>query len=70
MNIKEMHTIAQALYSNPDGPQQVIDARGAMRFNGEVAEPRPGVRSGSIKNSINVPFNILVNGQDGTFKSE
>ena len=69
LNIKEMHIIAHSLYHNTDGPQQILDARAPPRFNGEVAEPRPGVRSGSIKNSINVPFNILVN-EDGTFKSE
>jgi thiosulfate/3-mercaptopyruvate sulfurtransferase len=45
-----------------------LDARGAPRFNGEVPEPRPGVRSGCIKNSINLPFTKLVN-EDGTLKS-
>ena len=34
-----------------------------------VPEPRPGMRGGHIKNSINVPFNLLVN-VDGTFKTE
>ena len=66
-----MHAIAKDLYKRGSisGPVQVLDARGAPRFNGEVAEPRQGVRSGSIKNSINVPFNLLVN-DDGTFKNE
>ena len=39
---------------------QILDARAAPRFNGEVAEPRPGVRSGHISGSVNLPFNILV----------
>jgi len=65
-----MHDVARNLYFNSsNGHMQVLDARGHARFNGEVQEPRKGVRSGSIKNSINIPFNILVN-DDGTFKSE
>lgn len=47
-----------------------MDARSAERFNGTVAEPRPGVRSGSIKNSLNVPFNLLVNSETGMMKSD
>ena len=61
-----MHKIAGQLFCE-DTSTQVLDARGAARFNGEVPEPRPGVRSGSIKNSLNLPFNKLVN-EDGTFK--
>jgi thiosulfate/3-mercaptopyruvate sulfurtransferase len=34
----------------------VLDARGAPRFLGEAAEPRPGVRSGHIPGSLNLPF--------------
>jgi thiosulfate/3-mercaptopyruvate sulfurtransferase len=33
-----------------------IDARGRARFHAEVAEPRPGIRSGHIPNSICIPF--------------
>ncbi|OBT12109.1 3-mercaptopyruvate sulfurtransferase [Vibrio sp. UCD-FRSSP16_10] len=44
----------------------LIDARGSARFNGEVAEPRPGVRSGRIPNSVNLPFSSLMQGH--TFK--
>lgn len=38
---------------------QVIDARPAPRFHGEVAEPRPGLRSGHIPGSYNVPVSLL-----------
>ncbi|WP_117233813.1 sulfurtransferase [Vibrio maerlii] len=34
----------------------ILDARGAPRFNAQVAEPRPGVRSGHIPTSVNLPF--------------
>lgn len=47
---------------------EVIDARSAPRFRGEVAEPREGLRSGHIPGSKNVPFNTLLN-KNGTMKS-
>jgi len=40
----------------------ILDARSATRFSGEAAEPRAGVRSGHIPNSLNLPFaEILTN---------
>ena len=47
----------------------VVDARSRERFEGKVAEPRKGLRSGSIKNSYCLPFSELVN-QDHTFVSK
>ena len=44
----------------------VIDARSKKRFNGEISEPRKGLRSGSIQNSFCLPFSDLIN-IDGTF---
>ena len=44
----------------------VIDARNRDRFEGKVAEPRKGLRSGSIKNSFCLPFGELIN-EDHTF---
>ena len=40
--------------------EQVVDMRSAERFEGTQAEPRPGVRSGHIPGSLNVPFTELV----------
>lgn len=40
----------------------VVDARSAVRFNGKVGEPRPGVRSGHIPNSLNLPFTDVMDG--------
>jgi thiosulfate/3-mercaptopyruvate sulfurtransferase len=48
---------------------QIVDARAAARFKGEVPEPRAGLRSGHIPGSKNVPFATLLNA-DGTLKSE
>lgn len=44
----------------------IIDARSAGRFNCEVAEPREGLRMGTIPNSVNLPFTDLLN--DGVLK--
>ncbi|MDC0944139.1 rhodanese-like domain-containing protein, partial [Candidatus Pelagibacter sp.] len=44
----------------------VIDARSRERFEGKVAEPRKGLRSGSIKNSFCLPFGEIIN-DDHTF---
>ncbi|MGX1588535.1 3-mercaptopyruvate sulfurtransferase [Brevundimonas diminuta] len=46
---------------------QVVDARGAPRFRGEAAEPRPGVRAGHMPGALNLPFSSLLNA-DGTLK--
>lgn len=46
---------------------QVVDARGAPRFRGEAAEPRPGVRAGHMPGALNLPFANLLNA-DGTLK--
>ena len=47
----------------------IIDARSEGRFMGTSPEPRSGLRSGSIENSINVPYETLLN-EDFTFKSK
>jgi len=46
----------------------VIDARSVDRFNGLIPEPRKGVRSGNIPNSINIPFQSVL--EKGKFKSK
>ena len=46
----------------------VIDARSRDRFEGKVPDPRKNVRSGSIPNSVCLPFiNVLNN--DNSFKN-
>ena len=49
------------------GDWQIVDARSAGRFRGEVAEPREGLRSGRIPGSKNVHYATLLN-TDGTMK--
>ncbi len=49
------------------GSAQVVDARPAERFHGLVAEPRPGVRSGRMPGSLNLPFVDIV--EHGSLKA-
>jgi len=46
---------------------QIIDARGAARFDGTAPEPRAGVRSGHMPGAMNLPFGELLN-PDKTMK--
>ncbi|HZZ67007.1 MAG TPA: 3-mercaptopyruvate sulfurtransferase [Phenylobacterium sp.] len=47
---------------------QVIDARSAPRFRGDIPEPRAGLRAGHMPGAINLPWNVLLN-PDGTLKT-
>lgn len=46
----------------------IFDARSAGRFNGTAPEPRAGLRSGSIPNSLSLPWKNVV--KNGKFKSK
>ncbi|HEX8225828.1 MAG TPA: 3-mercaptopyruvate sulfurtransferase [Allosphingosinicella sp.] len=46
------------------GSHEIVDARGAGRFTGEEAEPRPGLASGHIPGSRNLPQGRLFNADD------
>jgi thiosulfate/3-mercaptopyruvate sulfurtransferase len=48
--------------------EQLVDARARPRFEGAVAEPRPGLRSGHIPGSRNVPFDTLFDPETGAMK--
>ena len=55
--VASLAKVRQALAS---GSAQIVDARPPERFRGEAPEPRPGVRSGHIPGSYNVPSNAIV----------
>ena len=40
---------------------KILDARSYERFSGKGKEPRPGLKSGHIPNSLNLPANQLIN---------
>ncbi len=45
----------------------VLDSRSKNRFLGLEPEPRPGIKSGSIKGSKSIPLNEILNLKDNTF---
>ncbi|MDO8882458.1 3-mercaptopyruvate sulfurtransferase [Pseudotabrizicola sp.] len=59
--------VTQVAHAAKLAQAEIIDARATARFKGEVDEPRPGLRSGHIPGSRNVPFATLLNA-DGTMK--
>ncbi|MFT4091301.1 MAG: 3-mercaptopyruvate sulfurtransferase [Asticcacaulis sp.] len=61
MDIKTLKDISQ------NGTQIILDARPAARFDGTAPEPRAGLRSGHMPNSLNLPFGQLI--EDGQLKS-
>jgi len=52
-DIKRMSTDSNCL---------ILDARSSQRFEGLIDEPRKGLRSGHIPNSVNLPFANLLEG--------
>lgn len=42
------------------GSAQILDARAAARFEGRAPEPRPGLRSGHVPGSLNLPWREVV----------
>lgn len=64
--LRPEHVIDLAGVDAARGDVQIIDARSAERFRGEVAEPRPELRRGRIPGSRNVFFNDLTD--DGQMK--
>lgn len=46
--------------------EQVLDARSRGRFAGSDAEPRPGLRSGHIPSSLNLPYTELLDRESQT----
>ena len=49
--------------------EQVVDARAAGRFDGTTPEPRPGMRSGHIPGSRNVPYELVTDPATRQLKS-
>lgn len=60
MNHGAVADLADIRKALANGGPQVVDARPAERFRGEAPEPRPGLRSGHMPGSFNVPFAGLV----------
>ncbi|WP_176597311.1 MULTISPECIES: sulfurtransferase [Sphingobium] len=50
--------------------EQVLDARGAPRFTGEEKEPRPGMASGHIPHSRNIPSSAFYHADNSMKQGE
>ena len=59
---------AQLVANLASRSEQVVDARPRPRFEGSVAEPRPGLRPGHIPGSRNVPYADLFDADTGAMK--
>jgi thiosulfate/3-mercaptopyruvate sulfurtransferase len=64
MNVGAVAMLADVRMAIVDDSVQIVDARPPDRFAGKAPEPRPGLRSGHMPGSFNVPYASLVeNGQ-------
>ena len=59
--------VTQVAHAAKLAEAEIIDARSAPRFRGDMPEPRAGLRAGHIPGAKNVPYTTLLNG-DGTLK--
>lgn len=61
----------EELLANLDSQaEQVLDARGAARFTGEEQEPRPGMASGHIPHSRNIPSSLFYHADNSMKQGE
>ena len=60
MNVGAVALLDDMRMAVTDDSVQVVDARSAERFAGKAPEPRPGLRSGHIPRSFNVPYDRLI----------
>lgn len=60
MNVRAVATLDDVRMAVADGSAQIVDARPSDRFSGKAPEPRPGLRSGHMPGSFNVPSGLLV----------
>ncbi len=54
--------LARVQASLRQGSAQIVDARPRARFLGQAPEPRPGIKSGHMPGSFNLPFDVVTAG--------
>jgi thiosulfate/3-mercaptopyruvate sulfurtransferase len=67
MNVGAVALLDDVRMALADDSVQIVDARPAERFAGKAPEPRPGLRSGHMPRSFNVPYSRLI--EDGQLVS-
>jgi len=63
LNTRLVANVSDVQVALMDNSAQVVDARPANRFRGELPEPRPGIRGGHMPGALNVPVTELI--EDG-----
>lgn len=66
-NAALVRTLDQVRANLASHAEQLVDARSPARFTGQEAETRPGLASGHIPGSANIPYSSFFN-TDGTWK--
>ena len=64
-----LRSMAQVRDAIGDGDSQVLDARSAPRFRGEVPESRPGLRSGHMPGALNLHYAQVLDADSKTLLS-
>ena len=67
VDLKYVHSIVPTLGTKD---LYLLDARPAEKFNGTSPETRPGLRSGHIPGSVNIPYKAFLNPDGMTMKNE
>jgi thiosulfate/3-mercaptopyruvate sulfurtransferase len=57
--------VEQMIANQKTRRERVVDARPAERFAGTAAEPRPGIPSGHMPGSVNMPVELVVDAKSG-----
>src|ERR1700733_13691700 len=60
MNVGAVAMLGDVRMALTDDRVQIVDARSPERFAGKAPEPRPGLRSGHMPRSFNVPYGRLI----------
>jgi thiosulfate/3-mercaptopyruvate sulfurtransferase len=60
MNVRAVAMLADVRMALTDKSAQIVDARSSERFRGIAPEPRPGLRSGHMPGSFNVPYDRVI----------
>lgn len=57
---EKISSVYQVLQHIDDNATQIVDARSEARYSGSAPEPRPGMRSGHIPSSSNMPISTII----------
>jgi thiosulfate/3-mercaptopyruvate sulfurtransferase len=60
-----VRSVEQMLANQKKHAELVVDARPAGRFAGTAPEPRPGIPSGHMPGSVNMPVELVVDAKTG-----